>query len=367
MKHAALRQIVIFFFLLFLIMNPACKTGEPDHVEGNSMEPKVEKSPVEALAFDEVGDRYAMGFGNGTIKLFEFKSGELSANIIINEKYLKYGKYNHILYLDFSPDGKLLASGSEDGFVRIWDVQTGRLVHELAHPYDEEYQKGVFSLAFSPETDLLASAGARYVVIWRTDTGKRVRTLEAGTEYVVDFSADGKVLLTAHWDKMTLWDTVNWEPQEIIKSSGGGYKDISCARFERNGKKLIYVCDDKIFIYNINKHILEQDYGLPDAMKSKYYPYSIFYNSSGEPFLGYLNPWEGLVKIFNLDKRRPVFDIQHLTRDTLIITSADGWVETKPETALAIEDIKKHYRKGLFSLIQGLRTRHTFPGYGGEP
>jgi WD40 repeat protein len=373
MKYAVIRHIVISLLFIGILINPACKTVTPGPDEEKAAAPKPEKAPFEALAIDDTGNRYAMGFGNGIIELFEFDSGRLLKTFIINEKYLKYGKYNHILYLDFSPDGNLLASGTEDGFVRIWDVKTGRLIHELAHPYKEEYQKGVFSLAFSPNSGLLASAGAEYVVIWQTETGKLFRTLDAGTEHVVDFSPDGKMLLTAHWDKMTLWDTANWQVREIIASSGRKYRDIACARFDQTGKTLIYVCDDKIFFYDINNRILKQEYNLPDAIKSKYYPYSIFYTSGGEHFLGYLDPWDGVVKIFDLDKHKPVFNLQHMTGDILVITSADGWVEIKPESASELiysdntDDRSKNYRQGLFTAICGLRTRHNFPGYGGAP
>ena len=55
--------------------------------------------------------------------------------------------------LAFSPDGRLLASGSWDGSLKLWDVESGALRWSSWHP------KGILSLAFAPDGSLLASGG----------------------------------------------------------------------------------------------------------------------------------------------------------------------------------------------------------------
>ena len=79
-----------------------------------------------------------------------------------------------ILDLDFSPDGKTLATCGYDRLVKLWDAETGQLVREL-----KDHSDAVYGVAFSPDGTLLASGSAdRAVKVWQVADGKRLYTLE---------------------------------------------------------------------------------------------------------------------------------------------------------------------------------------------
>ena len=181
----------IIFFGLLMVINISCKSAGPAvDADKVKLELKAQKSIINTLSLDANGNKYTIGFDNGTIKLFDFRSGNLLKSFTIDEQYLKYGKYNHIFYIDFSAHGKWLAAGSEDGFVRIWDISSGKLLHSLEHPAKKSYSKGVFTVAFSPDSRLLASSSSDSVMLWDAASGTHIHTFNADSEYSVVFSKD---------------------------------------------------------------------------------------------------------------------------------------------------------------------------------
>ena len=115
----------------------------------------------------------------------------------------------------FSPDGQMLASGSWDQTVRLWDVETEQLLHTLTgHTND------VTSVVFSPNGETLVSGSWDGTIrLWDPNTGTHKGTLtnHRGGIGTVVFSPDGKILASSSGDQtVRLWNTATWQVERTL-------------------------------------------------------------------------------------------------------------------------------------------------------
>jgi WD40 repeat protein len=119
------------------------------------------------------------------------------------------GHTEWVMSVAFSPTGRILASGSADKHIKLWDVQTGTLLRTLTSKYV------VLSVAFSPDGKLLATGGGSHpnkvgeIILWDTQSWTLTKSLSDHTDKVfsVAFSPDGKTLASGSQDKtVKLWD-----------------------------------------------------------------------------------------------------------------------------------------------------------------
>lgn len=103
--------------------------------------------------------------------------------------------------ISFSPDGKLLASAGWDGTVRIWEIKSGRAVAVL-----HKHKTWVADVCFSPDGKLLATCAGEAVRIWSTNGWRNIRTYDR-TIYDLRFSPDGKWLLGGGWSGILVWES----------------------------------------------------------------------------------------------------------------------------------------------------------------
>ncbi len=139
------------------------------------------------------GTLASSSWGPNGVDLYSVQTGEDLYGLIA-------GHYNKVV---FSPVGSRLASVSWDGGLRLWDADTGELLHELELPGNSR------DLAFSPDGAIIAAGSDGDVRLWDVETGEFLRSLEGNTGDVraVAFSPDGVMLAAGVEDgTIRLWD-----------------------------------------------------------------------------------------------------------------------------------------------------------------
>jgi len=176
------------------------ETGEIEKVfEGHS-------HWIQSLAFDPRGEIVASGSNDERTILWDFESGD-------NIRRMRCGY--EVRSLCFSPDGEKLASGGgtpggAGRGVDIWDVASGEKLCSLTIDYPETrgHTKSITQVSFSADGELLATGSHDGTVrIWDVDTGQELKILNVGSWIgSVLFSPDGKYLV-AGADRIIFWDS----------------------------------------------------------------------------------------------------------------------------------------------------------------
>jgi WD40 repeat protein/formylglycine-generating enzyme required for sulfatase activity len=157
---------------------------------------------VHSVAFSPDGRQVLSGSEDGTIKLWDVAIGSVIRTFI--------GPDDWTNSLAFSPDGKYIAAGFVGGIIKLWDVATGNEIRTLSRPSLYVIDKYYKSIAFSPDGKYIAAGFVVGIVkLWDVATGNEIRTFAGHTAQVnsVSFSPDGSYVLSASHDKtVKLWD-----------------------------------------------------------------------------------------------------------------------------------------------------------------
>jgi WD40 repeat protein/DNA-binding SARP family transcriptional activator len=164
---------------------------------------------VTSVAFSPDGQLLAAGTDSGAIYFWRVSDRQLVG--------ICQGHVSHVWSLAFSPDGQRLLSGSGDATVRIWDVESRQALHLLAG-----HTAGVATVGFHAAGLIVVSGSLDQTVrLWEAQTGQLLHTLHADGAKVesVAFSPDGTILATGGHDQVVrLWD---WQRGQVLQTLRG--------------------------------------------------------------------------------------------------------------------------------------------------
>jgi WD40 repeat protein len=318
----------------------AQKQAETALDEGKKSATAAEK-PVRAVAFSPDGFQLAVGGENGLVQVYSSETGAavdaftgqgdaiLAAafaadNTLVasagNKSIVHWNTHapwtlersigkaddqssfvDRVISLDFSPDGKLLATAggepSRSGELKLWNVADGTLAREFKEPHSDT----IFSVRFSPDGDRIATSAAdRFVKIWKTDDATLIRALEGHTHHVlgVAWRLDGKILASGSADNtIKVWDTTTGEQKRTIQ---GLAKEVTSVSFVADTPRAIVSAgDNTVRLYNTDSGGNERNFG-----GASDFVYSAAASADGKLVVG--GGQDGVVRLWNGDNAQAI-------------------------------------------------------------
>ena len=168
------------------------------------------------FAYSADGSMLASGDAVSSATLWDAKTGAKLKSLTWKTARVPMTIYRPVrTSLAFSPDGKMLASGSDDYTIRLFDTAEGTPLHTL-----EGHELDIISVVFSPDGGALASvSGDKTVRLWDTKTGAVRRTLqpEMGAMSMVFTPEGAEVVTGGSTGSIDFWDAETGAHQRTLK------------------------------------------------------------------------------------------------------------------------------------------------------
>jgi WD40 repeat protein len=187
--------------------------------------------PVSGVAWNGDGSRLASA--SGTLRVWDARSGKL-------QRELK-GHQAPVAAVAWSSDSSRLASGSADGTVRIWDANSNDTLFEM-----KGHTAGVTHVAWSKDGSRLVSTSVdKAVRVWDGKTGQCLLELKRPTRgsWNVAWSSDGsRIAAASNYGELCVWDVKSARVMYSIPTQSNGVMSVA---WSGDDSRLAVACGDK--------------------------------------------------------------------------------------------------------------------------
>jgi WD40 repeat protein len=204
--------------------------------------PVSHKYAISSLAWSDNNRHFATGSGDGYIKIWDARSASITHTL---SGHAGQSMGNGVGALCFTPNGKYLLSAELT--INIWDVTSGQRVGKL-DTFNVTY---IYSIDVSPNSKIALNASGSTANLWDINSGRLIREYtHPGFVQCVKFSKDGTHFLTGCADgSIRLYDSTS---EEIIKEFKFTNNEIIAVDFSVDESKIIFAAKNTIYICDKN-------------------------------------------------------------------------------------------------------------------
>ena len=183
-------------------------------------------SIVRQVAVSTDGQWTASACEDGTSRIWEYESGKLR-HVVSNRSQTEELGVDKIYSVAFSPDSSIVATGGRHS-ICLWDTDSGRLLAELSVPFEE---RGVSGIDFSSDGRFLAATAGEWLNLWEIDSQHRAIPLDRiegrGQLMDLDWSHDGRwVAVAANDSNVYVYDANSWSPPTSFQGATSWVSDV---------------------------------------------------------------------------------------------------------------------------------------------